>query len=381
MKKCFYIVITLLFLVTTTFNSFAAQFSDIAQISSDLQDAINVLTARGIIRGYGDATFRPNNTISEQEWVRLLLRFRNQSENVSQYSTTPITRIRAFHLLDELWQPTIGSYRASFNDIAEADKNLLGYFESNGVIHGRSQGIFAPESNMTRAEAAKIIRLAAALIFDSDQPTRTQNVVEIIDVTPTTLLSSGSGSVLFVIRNAGDPESGLEYNRDYYASVVSGNVRIINVDEIGNGLYQLLFRASANASSQPVNIRISVLRGGVFQTDINDYLAHKASVQVNNPRISLAQLIPNNVNPGDTAQILVTPQDSRGRPISGLNLVAQVTRGSGEIIEPIEENPTGSGIYTGTYKASSQHGSAIEITVWINDIASRPQTTLYGTVR
>lgn len=362
----------------------AVQFSDVSDIAQDLVSAISRLTDANIIHGYGDGTYRPLATISEQEWARLLLRSRGVSEQVDGYSSRPITRIEALSLLLRLWNVSVPEVRSSFSDVATADQSSVAYFELKGIVHGRSTGIFSPLAPMTRAEAAKILFLArqSMSIATDITPTVhvTQNVVEIVDVSPMTLSPSGSGSLLFVVRNHGDGQSGLLPGSGYLVSVLSGGVVITGSNELGNGLYQVLFRAPSYVPAGPVNIQIRVMFGGGYTTDINEYLRGKNAVQVGST-VSLARLVPDHIASGNTAQIVVTPQSASGDPVSGLSVIAEVTRGSGEIISPVVESPVGSGIYIGTYKARGLSGSQVEITVRVDNLASRPQTIIYGTVR
>ncbi|MBI4835692.1 MAG: S-layer homology domain-containing protein [Candidatus Abawacabacteria bacterium] len=362
----------------------AASFSDLATIHPDLSSAVIVLAGEGIIHGYGDGTYRPQATISEQEWARLVLRAKGLPESVSIYSQSPITRINALRLMSNLWQVSFSNATSNFSDISTEDQSMVAYFEQRLVIKGRSAGLFLPQGTLTRAEAAKILLLARNIILapTADSSVRiSQNVVEIIDVSPMSLAPSGTGSLIFTIRNHGDPLSGLVNNNDYHVSVLEGGVIIASVSELGNGLYQVLFRAPSYVPAGSINIQIIAMVGSVYRTDIKEFLQKKNAARVDSARISLAQLIPNSISSGEEAQILITPQDGRGRPVSGLDIVAEVTRGSGDIVDPVVETPLGSGVYVGKYLARGQSGSQIEITVRINNLASRPQTVITGTVR
>ncbi len=372
--------------VSFQFGSFvsAATFSDLSGVADDLIASITELEMQGIVHGYGDGTFHPNATVSEQELARMLLRSRGEPENVSLYSGSALTRIEALRLIKTLWRlETASTAQTSFADVGSNDQHLVALFTEKDIVHGYSSLVFGPNAYLTRAEAAKVV-LRSRSAFPLTSPpalTISQNVVQIVDVSPMTLQPSGSGSVLFTIKNNGDLKSGLVYRDDYIASVVSGGVRITGSSEIGNGLYQLTFIAPANAPSAPVNIRITVFMGSVYSTDINEFLANKYQAQVSEPRVSLAQLVPNVIASGNTAQIIVTPRTTNGNPVSGLEIVAEVTKGAGDIIETMAENPAGSGVYIGTYKARGASGSEIEITIRVNNLASRPQTTVRGTVR
>lgn len=375
----------------------ANQFSDLAGVSGDQLEAISSLSASGIINGYGDGTFRPQSLISEKEWGLLVGRaIYNQDD--AGLTDEPITRLGALYLLSAVWhldwhKETLA---ASFSDVySNSDVQIVNYFSGKGIIHGRSASEFVPQAMLTRAEAAKILSLAQQNILNTANgitPTSssssihltspslqvTQNVVEIIDVSPLNLGPGQTGTLMFTIKNNGDLETGLHEGSDYRVSVLSGDVHIISVSELGTGLYQALFQASTNAAAGPVNIQITAFMGTTFRTDINEFLQQRANAQVSLPQVSLAQLVPSRFYSNQKAQIIVTPQGIGGAVVTGLNISAEVTHGAGSIIEPVVESPLGSGIYIGTYQASGSGGQDVEITVRVNNLASRPQTVITG---
>jgi len=393
MKK---IVISLLIGLLSFSSVQAITFSDLGGVSADLKNAVQTLTDQGIIKGYGDGTFRPNREISEKEWALLVLRVVRTDPSVTMYSDRPIMRLEALKMLARewglLWQEE--SQTPLFSDLQTGSDNaLVNFFYYSGIIKGRTLTEFAPNDTLTRAEAAKILLLAKEfwhpIKTSTPTPTSlptsvaiTQNVVEIVDVSPLTLSPGETGSLLFVIRNNNRLQTGMVYNNNYYVSVLDGNVSIIGSTEIGNGLYQVIFKASPQSGPSTVNIQILVMLGSAYRTDINEYLRNKQSAQISTPSISLARLIPSTISRGNTAQIIVTPQDNDGDPVTGLEISAEVTRGSGTVTTQPVETPAGSAVYIGEYTASSgSSGSIIEITVRIENVASRPETTITGTIR
>lgn len=397
MKRILFVaMISSLLLAQTTMVS-AVQFTDTSTLSVDLLDAVTSLSGQGIIQGYGDGTFRPQQSISEKEWGLLVSRAVHNPDSAG-LSDEPISRIGALYLLAATWHIDWSkeSLAHQFGDVhSNSDTQIVNYFARLHVIQGRTATLFAPDGYLTRAEAAKILLLAQRALTDptnssdssSDsvlltpsQVTITQNVVEIIDVSPLSLSPGQIGALFFTIKNNGDLETGLEEGIDYRASVLSGDVRILSASELGNGLYQVTFQASTNAAAGPVNIQITAFMGSVFSTDINQFLQQKAQAQVTAPSVSLARLIPNRFYSNQKAQILVTPQGIGGSPVTGLEISAEVTKGSGTIIEPVTESPVGSGIYIGTYQATGSGRQDVEITVRINNIASTPQTIIRGTI-
>ncbi|NRF95720.1 S-layer homology domain-containing protein [Paenibacillus frigoriresistens] len=98
------------------------------------KDAIEKLAEAGVISGYEDGTFKPDNTINREEMVVMLSRILNLN-NVSKDTTKGN--------FDDL----NGSYAA--NEIkTEAQA---------GIISGEADGKFDAKSNSTRAEALQII--------------------------------------------------------------------------------------------------------------------------------------------------------------------------------------------------------------------------------
>jgi len=104
------------------------------------KEAIKNLVEAGIISGYEDGTFKPDNTMTREEMVVLLSRILNLN-NVPKDTTKGN--------FDDLQ----GSYAA--NEIrAEAQA---------GIITGKADAKFDAKSNATRAEALKIILNALKL--------------------------------------------------------------------------------------------------------------------------------------------------------------------------------------------------------------------------
>lgn len=375
----------------------AVQFTDTGSLSGDLLEAVTTLSNQGIIRGYGDGTFRPQQSISVKEWGLLVTRAVHSPE-LGGLSDEPINRLGALYLLAAAWGVDWSkeSLARQFGDVfSNSDTQIVNYFARLNVIQGRSSTAFAPDGDLTRAEAAKILLLAQrqllgtsnssgqlseSVVLTPSQVNITQNVVEIIDVSPLSLSPGQIGTLFFTIKNNGDLETGLQEGSDYRASVLSGDVRILEASELGNGLYQVTFQASTNAAAGPINIQITAFMGSVFSTTLNEFLQQNAQANVTAPSVSLARLVPNRLYSNQTAQILVTPQGIGGAPVTGLEISAEVTKGSGTIIAPVTESPVGSGVYIGTYQAMGSARQDVEITVRINNIASTPQTIIRGTI-
>ncbi|TXK83539.1 S-layer homology domain-containing protein [Paenibacillus sp. N3.4] len=100
------------------------------------KDAIEKLANAGVLGGYDDGTFKPDQTISREEIVIILSRIVNLdrvNKDASKGKFTDISRA--------------SSYAAnSIKDAAEA-----------GIINGKKDGVFDPQGNATRAEALTVL--------------------------------------------------------------------------------------------------------------------------------------------------------------------------------------------------------------------------------
>ena len=102
------------------------EFTDV--ISSNwFNNAVSTLTNAGIVKGYEDGTFRPNEPITRAEFAALVARFSEAAEQM----TTDFVDVNKDH-----W---------AFAEIAKA--------ESLGWIKGYPDSTFKPNQNITRAEA------------------------------------------------------------------------------------------------------------------------------------------------------------------------------------------------------------------------------------
>ncbi|WP_052350681.1 carboxypeptidase regulatory-like domain-containing protein [Paenibacillus gorillae] len=94
-------------------------------------NAINALKANGIIGGYKDGSFKPNNEITRAEMVAILSKLLKLGEASG----------------DSKFKDVTGSWaEAQINQLAEA-----------GVISGKSEGKFDPNATATRAESVVMI--------------------------------------------------------------------------------------------------------------------------------------------------------------------------------------------------------------------------------
>src|SRR5690554_4068955 len=95
----------------------------------------------GIVKGFGDGTFRPGKTITREEIAALLFR--------TLEKTNP--------------EVTQGTYTIGFADRGQISiwfRNEVGFMSKNGIINGIGSNTFAPKLETTREQAiALVVRL------------------------------------------------------------------------------------------------------------------------------------------------------------------------------------------------------------------------------
>lgn len=158
------------------------------------EQTIKNLVSKGVVNGYEDNTYRPEDSVTKGEYIKLLMSVtsRVESTNFTQYRDVnaswakgyvsraielglcdninsaetefgvdePITRAQAAALMGRLLKPELSSTALSFADTASipdwAQEPVLVAVQL-GLIAGNDDGTFRPMNNLTRAEAATII--------------------------------------------------------------------------------------------------------------------------------------------------------------------------------------------------------------------------------
>ena len=105
-------------------------FSDIQD--GELSDAVQILSDFGIINGYDDNTFRPDNKITRAEFAKIIISAANLYMPVSNPNS---------------FSDTAGHWAKDYIDIAK----------ETGIINGVSETRFAPDDNVTYEQAVKMI--------------------------------------------------------------------------------------------------------------------------------------------------------------------------------------------------------------------------------
>ncbi len=117
----------------------AAQFSDVKAGDWFYQNVMDAVAA-GIVSGRGDGTFGPNDRITRRDFAIMVSKLLLDGEDAPEATTTP------------------------FSDVSADDYalNAIAYCAENGIISG-FDGEFRPSDNITRQEAASVMKNALEL--------------------------------------------------------------------------------------------------------------------------------------------------------------------------------------------------------------------------
>ncbi|MBQ7793089.1 MAG: S-layer homology domain-containing protein, partial [Clostridia bacterium] len=155
-------------------------------------EAIEYLAEKGIVSGYEDGTFRPNDTLTREAFTKMLVDAKGLLDSTAECDYTDVTAdfwayryiasAKNNAIVSGMGDGTFGTglsvtrqdmavmlaraaglsaaSECDFTDFAYVSdyaKNSVSAMKQNGIINGYEDGTFRPQSNATRAEAAKII--------------------------------------------------------------------------------------------------------------------------------------------------------------------------------------------------------------------------------
>lgn len=122
--------------LTFSLLAFAASFPDVAEDHKNFA-AIEYLDEKGIVVGYTDATFKPENSVTRAEAAKMIA--------------------EAFAIKHE------GDYEALFEDVKKGDWffEYVMALQKEGIVSGHSEGIFKPNNPVNLAETLKMVLMAA----------------------------------------------------------------------------------------------------------------------------------------------------------------------------------------------------------------------------
>ena len=111
-----------------------AAFTDSADIKST--EAVDTLTALGVIDGFEDGSFQPNGTVTRAQMAKMIYVARTGNTNADSYK----------------------SAATSFTDVNNHwAAGFVKYCQANGIIAGKSATKFDPDATVTGVEAAKML--------------------------------------------------------------------------------------------------------------------------------------------------------------------------------------------------------------------------------
>jgi len=134
MRKLTVFMLVACLILSATSGAFAASFEDVS--GADCEGAVVTLSTLGLLTGYPDGTFRPENTITRAEFCAVAIRSLGL-EQAAQYSsgTTIFPDVPATH-----WA-----------------SGYINMAVDQGLIHGYPDGTFRPSAPVTYAESLAII--------------------------------------------------------------------------------------------------------------------------------------------------------------------------------------------------------------------------------
>ena len=129
-------VLALVLAFACAFTMFAgAAFTDSADFKVKTE-VVDTLVQLGVINGYTDGSFKPNDTVTRAEMAKMIYVLRTGNSDASAYNNdkTTFTDIK-------------GHWAAGY----------IKYCQSLGIIAGVSATQFKPDANVTAQEAAKML--------------------------------------------------------------------------------------------------------------------------------------------------------------------------------------------------------------------------------
>jgi hypothetical protein len=120
-------------------DNFDAVFAAAAFTDFSSNEAVDFLVEQGVINGYEDGTFRPNNEITRAEFTAMLCRAMKEENEAKSLAG-----------------------RSEFSDVKSSNwaAGYIRWAKNNGIINGMGDGTFNPQGNVTYEQTIKMIVLA-----------------------------------------------------------------------------------------------------------------------------------------------------------------------------------------------------------------------------
>jgi S-layer homology domain len=141
-------VTTALILLSMLSAHTALAFTDVP-VGTVQSEAIADLRSRGIVNGYADGTYRPEQLMNRAEFLKMLVLSRVTEAEIDEL----LARIR----ISALGDVPSGAWYWRY----------ITYARARGIVEGYPDGLFRPEQTVNTAEASKI----AVNVFDVTKPT------------------------------------------------------------------------------------------------------------------------------------------------------------------------------------------------------------------
>ena len=266
-------------------------FSDVAQDNAHYQ-AIYNLVNRGVLNGYEDGTFKPDNTITRAEFAKVIM--------VSELGDANISASLVANFSD-----TNGHWASRY--IAAA--------VNAGIINGYPEGTFKPDNTVTYAEAVKMVVCAlgygpvidttlnpwySGYIKQASSIGATKNAVAVADN------GASRGIVAQLIDNMDDCQRLVQTGTDASGNPIFTPSDMFSDDEITDG-YGVLVGVYENSligtdstltkSQIQIDSQVYLLDDGVDYTSLERYIGYNVDYKIRKTtgnRFYVSNIVANN---------------------------------------------------------------------------------------
>lgn len=135
------LALAMVFALSLSLFAGAVGFTDANDIHEDYQDDVNMLVELGVLGGYPDGTFRPEDKITRAEFAKMAYVLKYGSDdngNLFAGQTSSFTDVEG-------------------NGNVTWAKGYINYCENQGIVSGVGNNKFNPNGNVTVAEASKML--------------------------------------------------------------------------------------------------------------------------------------------------------------------------------------------------------------------------------
>ena len=113
-----------------------AAFTDQSAIKVDSK-VLDTLTEKNVIKGFEDGSFKPDTPVTRAQMAKMMFVLRTGSDDASYYAKD----------MTDTFADTAGTWSNGY----------VKYCQAYGIVSGKSSTVFAPNSSVTTAEAAKML--------------------------------------------------------------------------------------------------------------------------------------------------------------------------------------------------------------------------------